>query len=398
MLSDTELDALLVDLESDRVERKASFSDPDRAREAVCAFANDLPGHNKPGVLFVGVHDDGRSANLTIDDALLLKLSDMRSDGNILPIPALVVQKRSLHGIDVAVVIVEPSDAPPVRYKGRVCIRIGPRRSYASAEEERRLSEKRRSRDLPYDLHELSSANLDDLDIDRFRREYLPVAVARDVLEANERSVEQQLASLRFITVDPPHHPTVTGILVIGKSPEDTIAGAYIQFLRLAGTQLDAPIAARHEVYGSVIDVLRRIDEVILANIDVATDVQTGPIEIQRPDYPLGALQQLVRNAVMHRDYHSSNAPIRLTWFDDRIEIQNPGGPFGQVTIENFGTPGITDYRNPHLAESLRNLGFVQRFGVGIAIARKQLADNGNPPLEFSREPNHILATVRRRG
>lgn len=72
----------------------------------------------------------------------------------------------------------------------------------------------------------------------------------------------------------------------------------------------------------------------------------------------------------MHRDYETSNAPTRVTWYDDRIEIQNPGEPFGQVSVENFGQAGITDYRNPIVAEALKTRGFVQRFGVGIAIAR----------------------------
>ncbi|MCL6613251.1 MAG: hypothetical protein K6U03_01305 [Firmicutes bacterium] len=103
------------------------------------------------------------------------------------------------------------------------------------------------------------------------------------------------------------------------------------------------------------------------------------------------------QNALMHRDYHGSNAPVRLTWFVDRVEIQNPGGPFGQVTRENFGRPGVTDYRNPHVAEALRNLGYVQRFGVGIQIARKVLAENGNPEPEFDVQENHVLVTVRKR-
>ena len=90
-------------------------------------------------------------------------------------------------------------------------------------------------------------------------------------------------------------------------------------------------------------------------------------------------------------------AAVRVTWFRDRIEIQNPGGPFGQVTVDNFGSPGITDYRNPHLAEALKTLGFVQRFGVGIPLAQKTLADNGNPPLQFDVQPNHVLVIVRKR-
>jgi ATP-dependent DNA helicase RecG len=83
-----------------------------------------------------------------------------------------------------------------------------------------------------------------------------------------------------------------------------------------------------------------------------------------------------------------------VNWFDDRIEIQNPGGTFGQVTKENFGT-GVTDYRNPNLAEAMRVLGFVQKFGVGIATARRELLQNGNPLPEFRVETNQLLVVVR---
>ncbi len=123
--------------------------------------------------------------------------------------------------------------------------------------------------------------------------------------------------------------------------------------------------------------MLRIVDEVFAANISVAMDITSGPIEQRRPDYPLAALQQVVRNAVMHRTYEGTNAPVRVTWFSDRIEILSPGGPFGQVTIENFGSPGVTDYRNRHLAEVLHRLGYVQRFGVGIELTRQAMEKNG---------------------
>jgi ATP-dependent DNA helicase RecG len=109
------------------------------------------------------------------------------------------------------------------------------------------------------------------------------------------------------------------------------------------------------------------------------------------------ALQQLYRNAVLHRAYEGTTAPVRIYWFKDRIEIFNPGGAFGQVTKANFGNPGITDYRNPHLAEAMKVLGYVQRFGVGILIARQELAKNGNPPPDFQVESTNILVTVRKR-
>jgi len=396
-MTDEELEGLLRDLESGRTERKESVSDSGRIRQAICAFANDMPNHRLPGVIFIGARDDGTCASLQITDALLRALADMRSDGNILPIPVMTVQKRILRGCELAVILVEPSDFPPVRYNGRVWIRVGPCRATATEEEERRLNEKRRAKDLPFDLHPIRSASLHDLDQDLFRRTYLPAAVAPEVLDGNQRSAEQQMTSMRFLTADEPATPTVVGLLTIGKSPADYIPGAYVQLLRIQGTDLTDPIADQKTCHGPLPELLRQLDEILKANIHVATDIQSAPTEVQRPDYPLSALQQLVRNAVMHRDYQTTNAPARVTWFQDRIEIQNPGGPFGQVTRQNFGQPGITDYRNPNVAEAMRTLGYVQRFGVGIQIAKKALADNGSPPPDFDVQDNHILVTVRRR-
>ena len=86
--SDAELETLLSDLESDRVERKESWSGdaPDKGPQAICAFANDLPNHRQPGVLFVGAKDNGQPSGLAITDQLLTTLADLRSNGNILQI------------------------------------------------------------------------------------------------------------------------------------------------------------------------------------------------------------------------------------------------------------------------------------------------------------------------
>jgi ATP-dependent DNA helicase RecG len=394
-MEDRELETLLNDIESDRVERKASTSDGKAIRQTICAFANDLPNHQKPGVIFIGVKDDGSCANLSITDQLLLTLTDMRSDGNILPFPSIVVQKRTIGGCELAVIIVEPSDAPPVRFNGRTWIRVGPRRANATPEEERRLNEKRRSKDLPFDLRSLPSASLDDLDLELFRRVYLPSSLAIEVIEENQRTAEQQLASMRLTTVD--GEPTVLGVLVLANDPTQFVPGAYIQFLRIEGTELTDPIKDQKEIFGPLSDLLRMLDETFQAHISVTSDITAQPVEIRQPDYPIVALQQLARNAVMHRSYEGTNAPVRIYWFSDRIEIHNPGGPFGQVNRQNFGQPGITDYRNPHLAEAMKNLGYVQKFGFGISLARNKLKENGNPGPEFVVEDTRLLVTIRKK-
>jgi ATP-dependent DNA helicase RecG len=394
-MNDSELLLMLSDLESDRVERKASLSEPDRVAEAICAFSNDLPGSRQPGVIFIGANDDGTCANTTVDDKLLLRLSSIRDDGRIQPIPSIEVQKRNLKDCDMAVVIVQPSSAPPVRFKGRTRIRVGPRRALATPEEERRLAEKRRSMELPFDLYPLSMASIDDFDIELFEHLYLPNAVAADVLEKNERNIEDQLMALRFLT--PGGIPTTLGILAVGKEPHRCIPGAYIQFLRIDGTELTNPILSQKEISGPLNQMLSRLDDVLEAHNNVSASITAGPVEIKHSDYPLPALHQLCRNAVLHRNYEGTTAPSRVYWFSNRIEIHSPGGTFGQVTKENFGQPGITDYRNPHLAEAMKVLGYVQRFGVGIQIARQELEKNGNPPLDFRVEPSHILVTIYKR-
>lgn len=398
-LSDEELEALLVDLESDRAERKESLKGdaPEKVRQAVCALANDLPGHQRAGVIFIGVRDSGQLVGLPITDELLRSLGDIRSDGNIQPIPSMSVEKRSIGGGEVAVVTVLPADAPPVRYKGRTYIRTGPRRDIASQQDERILNERRRHRHLPFDLQPVSFATLADLSRSTFESEYLPGAFSVDVLEANHRSYEERLSACRMIESVENPVPTVLGSIVLGARPRDLVPCAYVQFLRLDGTELDAPVVDEAAIDGRLREVLTGLDNKLKANVSTAVDIQSTATEKRHADYPLAALQQLVRNAVMHRSYEATNAPIRLYWFSDRIEIINPGGPYGIVTRENFGSPGVTDYRNPHLAEAMKVLGYVQRFGVGIATARRLLAENGNPPPEFEPRDTHVLATIRRK-
>lgn len=396
-LDDSELTTMMRDLESDLIERKESYRGdaPTKLREAVCAFANDLPHHGRAGVVFVGLRDDGTPSGLPITDELLRSLADIKNDGNIVPPPSMSVSKRTLDGVDVAVVTVEPADSPPVRYRGRIWIRTGPRRAIATEQDERILNEKRRHGDRPFDVRPIASATLGDLSREVFEQEYLPSAFARDVLEANERTLEQRLAATKMILGPEEPTPTVLGVLVLSKRTRDLLPSAYVQFLRIRGDKLTDPIADEAAIDGNLTDVLRRLDEKLEAHVTAAIDLTSHDVERRRSSYPKVALQQFVRNAVMHRTYERTHAPVRITWYDDRIEIVSPGGPFGLVNSENFGRPGITDYRNPNLAEAMRVLGFVQRYGVGIATAQHALIQNGNPEAVFDVQPNLVGVTVR---
>lgn len=115
-----DIPSLLADLESFRVERTRSLSDTEKHARAICAFANDMPGSQQPGYLFIGVDDAGRPAGAMIDDDLLQQLAAHRHNGNILPQPDMSVSTADINGGRIAVVRVMPSSMPPVRYKGVV--------------------------------------------------------------------------------------------------------------------------------------------------------------------------------------------------------------------------------------------------------------------------------------
>lgn len=385
---------LFRDMESDRVERKSSAADLDKIRQAVCAYGNDLPNHRKPGIVLVGQKDDGTCANIVVDDDLLLRLSQIRDDGKILPFPNMNVTREMLDGCQVASIVVQPSDNTPVRFDNRIWIRVGPRRAMATPDEERRLVEKRRWGNLPFDAHGVPLATLDDLNLARFEIELVPALVSPEAFAENSRSTEQKLRSLRF--VDQNGVPTVTALLIFGKEPTRWFPGAYVEARRLDGAHLTDRTIDHREIGGSLVDQVLRLDEWL--NLNIANPVNVGGRRrVATSDYPIAALRQLARNAIMHRTYEGSNAPIRVTWYSDRIEISSPGGPFGQVNEQNFGKPEVTDYRNPTLAGIFKALDFVEKFGVGIQIARNELRKNGNPPPEFIISPTHVHVVVKAR-
>ncbi|MGH9077566.1 MAG: AlbA family DNA-binding domain-containing protein [Acidimicrobiales bacterium] len=98
-MNDADIVAMIDELESDRVERKATLSDVDGVCQAICAFANDLPGHREPGVVAIGLDDDEDPTGVPIDDALLLRLAQIRDNGSIYPFPSIVVQRVSVKGM-----------------------------------------------------------------------------------------------------------------------------------------------------------------------------------------------------------------------------------------------------------------------------------------------------------
>jgi ATP-dependent DNA helicase RecG len=393
MITQAELDTLLPLMEQDRIEKTISITDNKKFGEAICAFANDLSNHKQPGYLIIGVKDNGSKAGMQFDEKLIQTLLDFRTDGRIVPPPALAVKKFTYpEGDELVVVEVQPHILPPVRFNGKVCVRVGPRKGEANEAEERILSEKRSAFAHTFDALPCMDSILEDLSIELFKLRYLPGAIAPDTLAENHRDLRQQLASLKFYDLKM-DRPTNAGVLLFGLNPRYFIPGAFVQYVKFTGEDEASEFEFEHRFEGDLTTQLGQMEEFIKANIVRMVLPELGG-EYQY-NYPLRALKELLFNAVIHRDYQS-NAPIKFYEFSDHILISNAGGLYGKARPENF--PDENDYRNPALAEAVKNLGYINAFNVGVRAAMAALYKNGNPaPVFIKDQATSFSVTIFRR-
>lgn len=236
----------------------------------------------------------------------------------------------------------------------------------------------------PFDIRPLAGATLDDLNLP-FLREQYAAEKGSDREAGTYPGFEAWLGQRDLARKSMGEWtPTAAGLLLFGVAPQRHIAGATIEFVRYAGRDFEAPVVSRKSILGTLPDQLEALWTQLTANVTESPAGASGIREAFVPDYPLDALKELARNLVQHRLYEGTNAPGRVSWLEDRIVFSNPGSPFGQASEGELGAH--SDYRNPTITRGLVELGYVQRLGRGIRLARSHLARNGNPPLEVERD------------
>lgn len=381
MITKEEVQELLHSTETYRVERTTSTGDMDKFQEAICAFSNDLPNSRKKGYLILGAYDNGTLSGLKVDDALLKKIAAIRSDGNILPLPVMSVERFEFEDGDLLVAEVSPSLVPPVRYRGRTFIRIGPRRDIATEAEERILFERRTSYMATFDATPCFGATIDSIDVDYIKAKYLPQVIDAEVLASDNRDIKEQLSSIHLFDLE--HDcPTNAAIILFGNDPQYFMHGCYVQYVHFSRKDRGSEIVNERQIKGSLCKMLPQLENFVRDAVVTARPVSISMLrEKTLLNYPDLALRELLMNACMHRDYQS-NMPIRLYQYEDRIEILNAGGLYGEARPENF--PTVNDYRNPIVAEAMRGLKYVNMFNRGIQRVKNLLKENGNPEPIFT--------------
>ena len=380
MITRDEIQELLHSTETYRVERTTSTGNMDKFQEAICAFANDLPNSKKKGYLILGAYDDGTLSGLKVTDDLYKKIAGIRSDGNILPLPVMSVERFEFADGDLLVAEVTPSELPPVRYRGRTFIRIGPRRDIATEAEERILSERRTSYMATFDTMPCLAAKLTDIDTELAHSKYLEKLIGKELLAADGRPIEEQLSAVGMYDTEN-SCPTNAAMVLFGKHPRRFMPGLYVQYVRFKGEDVTSEVENEMQLEGNYCELLPRLESLLELSVIKKKPVFVSMLrEEMVSNFPYTAIRELVMNGCMHRDLQS-NMPLRIYEFAHHLEITNAGGLYGNARPENF--PTINDYRNPLIASVMKTMGYVNMFNRGVGQVQTDLKENGNPPAEF---------------
>ena len=249
-----------------------------------------------------------------------------------------------------------------------------------------------------YELHTLPGTSVDDVNVELVR-EYVQGSTRRRASSPlSAIGVPDVLRALKAI--DGPvgrERLTVLGGLFFGQQPGRLVVQSKIRFVEFPGVDVASTgetVAYRYseEVTGTIPDLIARMER--LHKERLAPGVLADGFRVEElPSVPLFALREAIVNAVCHRDYSLVGANIQVRLFSDRLEVQSPGGLPGPVTVDNILTESYA--RNPRVADILRDLGYVERHGLGIDNMFASMDDAHLPPPEFNNSATSFTVTLR---
>jgi ATP-dependent DNA helicase RecG len=406
-----DLDQLAI-RESEQIEWKENVADPDNVVATLSAFANDLANLGG-GYVICGVREtkDEHGFPVLVREGLTAsRLKEVegvvltRCRERVSPPITPLVQEVSLPDQDRRVLVfIQPSTGHAQSF----------RRGNDGAKHFVRISRETREarngvlRDLlvrkgaqePWDRRICSGASVNDLDLLALRD-----SLQRMRVFSAATGVERYLSEENYLSPFVPSlckREPLTGVLrprnfamlLFGRDPQRFIPGAISLFSIYPGRDRADPHAERHEIAGTVIEQARRLSELLDVQSFTTFD-KTDPRAPNAVKYPKRALYEAMGNALAHREYELDD-PVRITVFDDRIEVQSPGSlPFG-VDPERFaeGKAGPR-WRNQSLAWFFNRLQIAQAEGQGIPTILRTMQEEGCPPPRFEIEEARVICTL----
>jgi len=237
-------------------------------------------------------------------------------------------------------------------------------------------------------------ANLDEAALRKYFSARAPGALDQPGLTLEALAVGQKFAARKGPGAD--IAPTVAGCALFASHPEWLQPTWRVTALRFSGAEITAPIVDRLDTEGPALRAIEQTEAFLRRNLRVArllVDRGTHFEEQDVPEYPLAAAHEAVANAVAHRDY-AAPAQVFVRLYDNRLEIQNPGGLLPGLRLEQVLAGGESRRRNPVIAEVLRQMGKMTTVGRGLALIRQEMASLGSPPPEFASDGQHFQVAL----
>lgn len=216
------------------------------------------------------------------------------------------------------------------------------------------------------------------------------------------RSTKSQLATLddrkilRLQGMTDHDNPTVVGTLLLCEYPQAFFPQLGITAMVVDGTEFGLAnqdgvrFIDNKRIDGTIPQMLEEAISFVRRNTRSATIINNDGKREDRSEYPMKAVREVILNALVHRDYsiHSEDSPIRVVLYSDRLEVENPGGLYGRLTINDLGKlPG--DTRNPFLAGNLEIMIDTENRFSGIPTIISEMKNAGlRPPVFESRRGN----------
>jgi ATP-dependent DNA helicase RecG len=349
----------------------------------IVAFANSGGGQ-----VFIGVANDGtiRGHDATSVDRLNQLIANAASNTVRPPINPLTENVPVATGVVIVVTVPDGLSKPYMDNSGVIWVKSGSdKRRVTAREEMQRMFQNAQlihGDDIP-----IPGTSIADIDLEYFRRFFR--ARFEQELEEQDLSLAQVLSNMRVVRDDT---LTVTGALLFAREPQVFLPVFHVKAVCYPGDDIHTTI------YLDSADILGRIETqfedalgFLLRNLHREQGGQ-GVNSLGQIEIPRIVLEELLANALIHRDYFVS-APIRIFVFDDRVEIISPGHLPNNLTIDNIRS-GNSNIRNPILTSYATKILPYRGLGTGILRALKEY-----PAIDFvdDREGNQFRAVIRRR-
>lgn len=376
-----DLAELLTRPEGKTLEFKRDLSSPEGMLRTLVAFANTAGG-----VVLIGVEDSTRRVR-GVRDALELeeRVANLVSD-SIVPRLLPDIELLSFRQTHVLAVQAHPSPLRPhfLQREGLdrgTYVRVGSTNRRADKELIDELQ--RFKRGESYDAQPMPDSSSEAIDFLAASESFSEFrALKRRDYETLQLLVDHQGRKV----------PTVGGMVLFGKERLREFPDAWIQVGRFGGTD-KTRIVDHAELRGYPVQATHAALQFVEKHALLGAEI--GPARrIDRWNLPPIAVREAVINAIVHADYAQRGAPIRISIFDDRLEIENPGLlPFG-LTLEDL-PQGVSKLRNRVIARVFHELRLVELWGSGIHRMISACREAGIAAPEFLETGTRFRVTLR---